>query len=110
MGHHSRIFTVIMFPLGVLIIVEAMGLYTLTLPVDKVLVAAALTLGFQGYNLFLSVVHNRTLRPIQALTTLILVSPSLAYFFGGFLPSTITGYVPLAIGIVMVLESLWTLH
>ena len=109
MGSIEKIISVAMLPLGVLIILERFDVFSISLPVNKIILGAALmivlqlvtTISIHGHNGKPSVMSNVT----RGIFMIIAIAAIIFQVTGKF-----TSEVPLILGIMMIVEALYALH
>jgi len=110
MGAVDKIIAVFTVAIGFLIILDAVGKYTVDLPLDIVLIGAIALVASQIINLILLKVHNGTITSMQIITHIIIIIPAIAYLATYFVTIPYVEQLPLVLGIVLILESLYALH
>jgi hypothetical protein len=110
MGFIGKLFAIVMFPLGLLIILEATGVWSLKLPFDKILLGALLMIILQLITLFLLKMTYSKLGMMNFMTATIFILTALAAIFRTYLGSTISNIMPLILGVMMFVEALYALH
>lgn len=110
MGFIGKLFAIVMFPLGLLIILEATGVWSLKLPFDKILLGALLMIILQLITLFLLKMTYSKLGMMNFTTATIFILTALAAIFRTYLGSTISNIMPLILGVMMFVEALYALH
>ena len=101
----SRILAIIMLPVGALILLEAFDIFSLNILISKVLLGAILMIALQVLNLVMGKMKNGMITMMQIITAIIFIIPPVLYFFAIF-----AEYMPMAIGVMMIIESLYALH
>jgi len=106
----GKIFAIAMFPLSIIIILDALGVFSLDLPFNKVLISAVLMIALQVLTLiFLRINHGR-LGIMQFLTAGIFILAALVAVFSDFVSFLPSDKLPLILGVVMFVEALYALH
>lgn len=110
MGFIGKAFAFVMFPLSILIVLEATGAFTLNLPFNKIFIGAILMIGLQLLTLIFVKAHHGHLSFMNIATCVIFMLPAAIYLlsslFGNFLQTSI----PLILGVMMFVEALYALH
>jgi len=108
MGFVGRIFALVMIPLAILVILEELNMFTLSLFFDKVFIVSVLIIALQIYSIISLVGAGGGLRFINILLFLIFIAPAVAYILRGLVGT----WEPLAliIGIITLVEALYALH
>ncbi|NOZ80307.1 MAG: hypothetical protein GXP63_01425 [DPANN group archaeon] len=105
----GKVFAIVMLPLSILIILEELGIFTLSLPVDKVFLGAILMVGLQLMTLILLKVHHGRFSIMSILTALIFTLVAI-----GAATASLHGYykeqAPLILGVMMFGEAIYALH
>ncbi|MFH1409158.1 MAG: hypothetical protein ABIH34_04585 [Nanoarchaeota archaeon] len=104
----DKLGAIVIFPLSIIIILEVLGVYTVPLPFDKILIGALLMIAFQVINVAMLGIQNGHVSIMQILTGILLILPPVAYFFQSFIP--FGAQIPLILGVMMFTESLYALH
>ena len=109
MGFIGKIFAVVMFPLAVLIVLEKLGIYSLSLPIDKVILGAIVMIVLQ---LLTVTMVNKTYGKHSVMsiaTTIIFIGTAVlaicSVIFGFYAKE-----IPLILAIMMLVEALYALH
>ena len=112
MSHFIKAFAVLMLLSGMTIILEQLGIYSLNVGLDKVIIGAVLLVALQILNIVSSKTHNGRISIMSVVMIIVFIMPVLAYFFSDILSlsSGFKGSLPLIIGVMMLLESLYMLH
>jgi len=110
MGLIGKIFAIVMFPLSILIIFEALGTFSLSLPFNKVIIGAVLMIALQLLTLIFLKINHGKLGLMQYITAGIFIAIALVACFSGFVKFLPTDRVPLILGAVMLVEALYALH
>ncbi len=110
MGFLERILAFVMLPLSVLIILEDLKVYSISLPFDEALAGAALMIALQAVNLALLMIKNKTLTAMNIITGSVFIIPAAAYIFFSVIGKSYIDHIPLVIGVMMLVESLYALH
>jgi hypothetical protein len=109
MGFIGKSFAIVMMPLSILIILENMQIYSVTLPVDKVLVGAGLMIVLQLITLFM--VHKNTegLGVMNFVTAFVFIGTAIAAVVSGYF-SFYPKETVFTLGLMMFFESIYALH
>lgn len=99
-----------MIPISILIILEETAIYTLNLPFDKVLIGALLIIALQLINVILLRIQNNTLTFMNVITAIVLTVPAGYYIFSSFFGFYTIANLPLIVGVMMFVESIYALH
>jgi len=99
-----------MIPIGILIILREIGVYSLNLPVDIVLIGAILIISLQLINVILLRTQNGTLTAMNVVTAVVLIIPATFYIFSSILGYFSIENIPLIIGVMMFVEAIYALH
>ena len=110
MGVVEKVLSLVMLPLGILIVLEEIGLYSLSLPFDKVLIGAILMIALQVINLIMLRIQNGTLTFINLVTGSIFIVIGGAYLASNFFGFFVFDGIRLILGVVMMVEALYALH
>jgi hypothetical protein len=110
MGVIGKIFAVVMFPLSILIILESLGIYSLSLPFDKILIGAILMIVLQILTLVFLRLHTGKLNPMQIITAIVFIGLSAAALYSYFFTMAFKEQIPLILGAVMFVETIYALH
>lgn len=110
MGFLEKSLAFVMLPLSILIILEGIGIYSLSLPVNKVLIGAILMIALQVSNLIFLKISNGTLTVMNVVTGIVFILPAAAYLFSYFFGYNLYESLPLIVGVMMFIEALYTLH
>lgn len=106
----TKILAIAMLALGILIILEAVGVFTISLPFDKLLIGAFIMIALQLLSIILQVVHRSPIRLINILIFIIFIIPAVAYLLSDYLGQFIENILPLVLGVMMLIEALYALH
>ena len=111
MGVIGKSFAFVMFPLSILIILEEMKVFSLTLPVSKILVGAVLMILLQGITLFMLEKNTGKVSFMNIVTAIIFIGIALIavlinFFKLGIFPKEVN----IILGIIMFVEALYALH
>lgn len=110
MGIIGKTFGIVMLPLSLLIILEQTNIYALKLPVDKIMIGAILMIALQLITLIMLKVTHGDLGFKDFLIFFAFSAPGGAYLALYFLGIAIPSYVPIALAVIMLTESLYALH
>jgi hypothetical protein len=110
MGISEKIFSVAMLPVGILIILEEIELYTLNFPIDKVLIGSILLILVQVINVLLLRTQNGTITPMNVITSIVLIVPGTIYIISSVFGMFSVANISLIIGVMMFVESTYALH
>lgn len=100
-----KLFSLAMLPLGVLIILEQTGMFTINIFIDKVMVGAILMIVFQIIHLFNMKKHNGHISGMNLITSAFFIVPAIIYFLPIQIPN-----LEMILGVMMLLESIYSLH
>jgi hypothetical protein len=108
----GKIAGIVMLPLGILIIMEYAGIFAIGIGFNKIFVGSIIMILLQLYNIIMAKVHNGHINIMSLIIFAVITIPALAYIFSNLvpIPSAIQQIIPLIIRIMMVLESIYTLH
>jgi len=109
MGVLEKILAIIMLPISILIVLEAIDMFSIGLPFDKLLIGAGLMIILQVITLLFLKLHGGELRPINLVIAGVLILPAGAYIASYFLAFNIPN-LPIILGIVMFVEALYAFH
>lgn len=107
----GKAFAIVMFPLSILIVLEELGIYTLTLPIPmgKILLGAILMVALQVMTVIMLKIHHGKFTVMNILTAgifiLVAIGVATAPFHGYYQEQA-----PLILGIMMFGEGLYALH
>jgi len=110
MGILEKIFSAVMIPIGILIILREIGVYSLSLPVDIVLIGAILIISLQLINVILLRTQNGTITVMNVVTAAVLIIPAAFYIFSSIFGFFSIENISLIIGVMMFVEALYALH
>ncbi len=110
MGLIEKGIAIVMLPLSVLIILEAIGIFYLGLPVDKALIGASLMIAFQVVALLFLKIEAGHIRPINYVTAIIFIVPAASYIINIYFPFVEDKIIPLILGIMMLCEGVYGMH
>jgi len=110
MGIPDKIFSIAMLPVGILIILEEIGIYALNLPFDKVLIGAILLIAMQIINVILLRTQNGTITIMNVVTSIVLIVPAAVYLVSSLFGIFSIVNISLIIGVMMFVEALYALH
>jgi hypothetical protein len=110
MGVIGKLFAVIMFPLSILIIAELLGLFSVNLFFDKILIGASLMILLQLLTLLFLRINVGTLKPMQILTASIFMAISAMALCSPYIDVPFKEQIPLILGVVMFVETIYSLH
>jgi len=99
-----------MIPVSILIILEEIGIYSLNLPFDKVLIGAILIIALQLINVILLRTQNGTLTIMNVVTSIVLIVPAAYYIFSSIFGFFSIVNISLIIGVMMFVEAIYSLH
>jgi hypothetical protein len=110
MGFIGKAFAIVMFPLSILIICEALGIFSVPLPFDKVLVGAILMVVLQILTLIFMKMHHGSPKIMNYFTAAIFIMVAASALIASFLELPFADKVPLILGVIMFVEALYALH
>ena len=110
MAFFDKAFAFAMLPLSVLIILEELDLFSLSLIFDKALVGAIIMIILQLISLFTLNEMHEHVRTINVITFFFLILPSVLYIVSSFISISFSSSLPLIIGVMMFVESLYAFH
>jgi len=110
MGILEKIFSAAMIPISILIILREIGVYSLNLPVDIVLIGAILIISLQLINVILLRTQNGTITAMNVITAAVLIIPAAFYIFSSIFGFFSIENIPLIIGVMMFVEAIYALH
>ncbi len=106
----AKVLSFCMLPISILIVLESMGLYTLHLPFDKILIGAILMIALQIFSLVMALTHQGGMGVMNIITFIVFMIPAVAYLASFFFGITLFTSLPMILGILMFVESLYALH
>lgn len=109
MGIIGKSFAFVMFPLSILIILEQLGLYSVTLPVDKMRLGAGLMIALQIITLIMLKVRKEELKIMDIMTAVVFIAVAIGAVASGIL-GIFPKEIPLILGVMMFVEGLYALH
>ena len=109
MGLIEKAISILMLPLGILIILETLNIYTLILPIDKMLIGAVLMLALQIVTIIMLKIHAGEIGFTHLLTTILFILPAIAYFLTGIIGPIFGNSLPIIFGVLMFVESWYAL-
>jgi|TARA_B100001971_G_C18239700_1_gene569906 hypothetical protein len=110
MGVVGKAFAIVMLPLGILIILEAMGIYSLNIFFDKVFIGAILIIALQLSTLFFAKKYHGSITAMSIVTLIVFAIPAVLYIFSGLFGGFLIEFLPLIIGTVMIVDTIYALH
>lgn len=111
MGLIGKIFAIMMFPLGILIILESLKVYSLNLGVNKIFIGAALMIILQLITIFMVHTNQKNLSFMNILTAFIFISVAIYAILSVILKfGALQKEIPLILGLIMFIEGLYALH
>ena len=110
MGAIEKGFAFVMFPLGFLIMIEEMGLFSLSFFLDKTMIGAILMIVLQTITLMTLNMHHEYIRGVNYMTFFCLILPSALYLGSMMISISFKESLPLIIGVMMFVESLYAFH
>jgi len=105
MGLIEKAISILMFPLGIILILEGLNLYTLVLPIDKMLIGAVLMLALQIVTIIMLKIHSGEVGFTHILTAILFILPAVAYFLTGIIGPIFGNSLPIIFGVLMFIES-----
>lgn len=109
MGLIEKAIAILMLPLGILLILEALNIYTLVLPIDKMLIGAVLMLTLQIVTILMLKIHSGEIGITHILTAVVFMLPAIAYFLTGIIGPIFGNSLPIIFGVLMFVESWYAL-
>jgi len=106
----EKILSIAMLPFGLLIILEELGLFTINLFFDTVLIGATLMIVIQILTLISLNIHHKNIRIVNYVTAVVLLIPVAIYLLSTFITVSFQESLPLIIGVMMFVESLYAFH
>jgi hypothetical protein len=110
MAFIGKAFAIVMFPLSIIIVCEALDIFSVQLPFDKVLVGAILMIVLQALTMIFMRLHQGNPTIMNYFTAGIFVAVALASILVNFLELSFADKVPLILGVIMFVEALYALH
>ena len=110
MGLIGKAFACIMFPLSILIIFDALQVLSIKLPFDKILVGALLMIALQVLTLVFLKINHGKLGIMQFLTAGVFCLVALLAVSSSTLSLSFAAQMPLILGVVMFVETIYALH
>jgi hypothetical protein len=110
MGILEKSMALVMLPLGILIVLEELGIVSLNILFDKALIGAVLMIVFQVINLILSKVQNNVLTFMTVITGLIFIIPASYYIVSFFFGLYTIPLFTMILAVMMSVEALYALH
>jgi hypothetical protein len=105
----SRIFAILMVPLSLLIIIQEIGLFTLNMPVDKILVGAILMLALEAITAIGVIINYKALSMTNIIAIIAFAIPAVIYLGQLYLGFPVLSYIPLILGVTMFGETIYAL-
>ena len=99
----------IMLPISLLIILEALGIWSFRTSFDKVLIAAIAVFIFHGISLAMVMMQRSSASFLENFTNIIFVIPAVLYLLSKYIGWTPIDRIPLILGIMLLVESLFKL-
>jgi len=110
MGFIGKAFAIVMFPLSILIVLEALGVFSVALPFDKVLVGAILMIVLQVLTLIFLKAHKGNPTIMNYFTAAVFILVAVVALLSGLLNLSFADKMPLILGVIMFVEALYALH
>jgi hypothetical protein len=99
----------LLFPLGLLIIIEELGFFSFNI-FDKVLIGSIIMIVMQTISLFSVQKHNEHVTHMNYVTYFFLILPCSLYLLSFNINFGFTQFLPLMIGTMMFVEALYAFH
>jgi hypothetical protein len=102
----------VLLPLSVLIILESLRIFSLDVPYirDKVLAVSLIIFLFHGINLAMIAMQKSSGSAIEIATNIVFVLPALLYILDKYANISLIPNVPLILGVIMLVDSLYQLR
>lgn len=108
----SKILAFILFPIGILIILENLDIYNLTTPFDKALVGAILMVVTQLVTMISLNMYSGNLGVRSYISTVLILLPAFLYFASLAIafPDAIKNVLPIILGVTMFVEGAYAFN
>ena len=106
----NKLMAIIMLPLSVLIILEAMDIFSIESPFDKLLIASILMIVLQLLSIIFASTNQEGLTLVNYLTLIIFSLPAIAYVLTLFFALPFENHIPIILGVMMLAEAIYALH
>ena len=110
MGLIGKVFAFIMLPLSIIVFLDAIGLYRLDLPFDKMFLASLLMIGLQVATVLFVVATHKSMKLMDGVTLIAFSAPGAAYIAMNSMGMAIPSYLPIVLSVIMFVESVYALH
>jgi hypothetical protein len=110
MGKIGKVFAFVMFPLSILIILEALSIFSLNIYFDKVFWGAILMIVLQLLTLLFLKIDHGNLGPMQLITAVVFSLVALLAIFSSSIQLSFSSQIPLILGVIMFVETIYALH
>jgi len=112
MGIIGKAMAIVMLPLSILIVLESLELFTLNIGFNKVFLGAILMIVLQIITLVMVKVYHGEMSIMNFVTFGVFVIPAATYLLSSLisLSTTMQQVIPLVIGVMMLIESVYALH
>ncbi|MFH1175033.1 MAG: hypothetical protein V1725_07930 [archaeon] len=105
----GKILGISLLPFSILIALEELNLFSLTLPFDKVVVGAILMIALQFITIIMLGIHKQGIRTINIITAVVFIIPAVLALFRSFFPG-IAQPILLIMAVMMFTEGVYALH
>lgn len=110
MGIIGKSFAIVMFPLSILIVLEATDIFKIEFFMDKILLGAILMITLQIITLIMLKSNGGELRIMNLVTAGVFIITALAYIIATIINFDLPSYVPIILGVMMFVEAMYALH
>lgn len=110
MSFINKIIAIIMLPVAVLVLLGKLGIFSLSLGLDTILIGAVLMILLQAISMFIQYKTNSHISFMSIITGILFISTAFGAIFSSFLPSVFQDYMPVFLGVMMLVEALYALH
>jgi len=110
MGIIGKSFAIVMFPLSILIVLETAGIFSITLPFDKIIIGAILMIALQLLTLIFMKLHHSNPSLMNYVTAGVFMAVAVITLAADFLSLSFQASMPIILGVMMFVEALYALH